>query len=186
MLSLVTAAGFVFLGAVSARAGSDSPTPYTVDTTGITLPDGRHFGAADVQDANVRLTDGTTVNIHYPGAVYPTDGATSLTWTGLGFGPGDCIEWVQLHSFDEHFGEAGQEPVCVGSDDPEPTPSPTTTAPVGYECENGAQYPDCGEIGTPSEVLPATGVEPFRLAWLGAGLVVIGVIATRVVREQAR
>lgn len=130
--ALVTAA--LSLTASPAFAGgSDSPTPYTVDSAGVTLPSGRTFGVADVQDANFRLVSGTTKNLHYPGATAPADGSPSLVWSDLGFAPGDCIEWVQLHGFNEHFGEGGQKPVCIPTEEP-PVEEPTVVEEVALYC----------------------------------------------------
>ena len=166
--------------------GSDSPTPYLVDESGITLPVGRVFGLSDVQDANVRLTDGTTLNIHFPGAPYPADGAAALTWLGLGFGAGDCIEWVQLHGFNEHHGEGGQEPVCVPTvppveppvETPPPTPPAETLPPVTPPVEPPVTpvTPDAPV----TETLTATGGPDLGvLAFFGPLLIISGILGRR-------
>ncbi len=117
--------------ATPAAAGSDSSTPYTVTPEGLQLPDGRVFGADDVQDANVRTADGRTVNLHFePGRSHALAGVSFVPWSALGLAPPECVAWVQLHGFDEHFGEGGQVPVCLEGADPTPTPTPSSSAPT--------------------------------------------------------
>ncbi len=118
MIETLALAALLHLG-----SGSDHPTPYTVDHLGITLPAGRTFDAYDVQDANIRTTTGNTINIHFEeGRSHALAGSTTITWTQLGFQPGDCIAWIQLHSFNEHYGEGGQEPLCIHTPEPELQP----------------------------------------------------------------
>lgn len=124
--------------------GSDDPTPYTVDDYGVTLPAGRFFGFEDVQDANFRDVSGQTVNLHFEqGKSHALAGADYVSWESLGFDPATvCIEWVQLHGFDEHMGEGGQEPVGTGCAVPEPEtpptekPDPQVYADKMYNCDD--------------------------------------------------
>lgn len=135
----------VALFATAARAaGSDSPTPYTVDRTGITLPAGQTF--PDNGHVNVRWTGGAA-GLHFEGkCVTRTDaecaggrhdaaqliGAAFIPWSAFGVPSDACITWVQISTFDEHFGEGGQPPVCLTEEEPcpeeteAPEPSPTT------------------------------------------------------------
>ncbi|MFD2839348.1 hypothetical protein ACFSYH_02020 [Populibacterium corticicola] len=153
MFEILALAALLHLG------GSDAPTPYTVDPSGITLPAGRTFDAYDVQDANIRTTTGDTINIHFePGKSHALAGSTTITWTQLGLQPGDCIAWIQLHGFNEHYGEGGQEPVCIPTPEPEPWEPP-------YECplnEDGIPLSPRG-CDWPIEICNwdnCTGVEP--------------------------
>lgn len=105
-------------------AGSDGATPYTVSAAGITFP----TPLAAHGHVNVRLADGRTAGLHldpnngHPGARWI--GATFLPWSALGVVDG-CVAWVQWSDANEHYGEGGQGPVCLG--DPTPTPTPTST-----------------------------------------------------------
>lgn len=121
-------AGALLLGtaAPAYAGGSDSPTPYTVDQTGITLPEGQTF--QDNGHVNIRTTDGTTVNLHFEGkCIERTDaecagerhaaaqfiGKSFIPWAAFGLTADDCVAWGQLSQYNEHFGEGGQPPVCL-------------------------------------------------------------------------
>lgn len=121
-------AGALLLGtaAPAYAGGSDSPTPYTVDQTGITLPEGQTF--QDNGHVNIRTTDGTTVNLHFEGkCIERTDaecagerhaaaqfiGKSFIPWEAFGLTVDDCVAWGQLSQYNEHFGEGGQPPVCL-------------------------------------------------------------------------
>ena len=142
-LVLIGALLGVVLFATGARAaGSDSPTPYTVDRTGITLPAGQTF--PDNGHVNIRW-DGGAAGLHFEGkCVTRTDaecagarheaaqfiGASFIPWSAFGVPTDACITWVQISTFDEHFGEGGQPAVCLTEEDPCPeTPEPTPTDP---------------------------------------------------------
>lgn len=118
----VSTLAVVALIAGPVAAGSDSPTPYTVTAEGLSFP--RPLAAHD--HVNVRLTDGRTGHLHldpnngHPGARWI--GAAFLPWSAVGVTDG-CVEWVQVAGYDEHHGEGGQAPVCVGAPSPSPTPS---------------------------------------------------------------
>lgn len=119
----------LILTAALLTGGSQDPTPYTIDPTGITLPAGRTFDYHDVQDANFTTTTGHTINLHFEeGRSHALAGTNSIAWTQLGFQPGECISWVQLHGFNEHFGAGGQDPACIPT--PQPEPSIDTTTPA--------------------------------------------------------
>lgn len=117
----------LILGASKAFAGgSDSPTPYTVDRTGITLPAGDTFRAHG--HVNIRWTDPNgSSGIHldpnngHPGAQWI--GKSFIPWAAFGVPETACVTWVQISHFNEHYGEGGQKPVCL-SDEPTPEPSP--------------------------------------------------------------
>lgn len=122
LLTLVTA--------TAASAGSDSPTPYEVTPTGIYLPEGDVFeahGHVNVdyyapgeqyrQQANVHFDP----NNNHPGGQWI--GESFLPWSALSIPDGSRIMWVQIHGYNEHFGEGGQKPITTG---PKPDPSHET------------------------------------------------------------
>lgn len=160
-------AGLV-LWALPASAASDSPTPYTVDRTGITIPAGQTF--PDNGHVNVRW-DGGAAGLHFEGkCVTRTDaecagarhdaaqfiGASFIPWSAFGVPSDACITWVQISTFDEHFGEGGQPPVCLTEETPWPTPTDTPT-PTPEPSED----PSPTETASPSpSTTPAPSPEP--------------------------
>lgn len=112
--------------------GSDAPIPYTVDDTGVTLPDGVVFPAHGHVNWRTTLKAG---GVHFD----PNNDQTGAVYIGQAFlpiplEPGECIFWVQVSLYNEHFGEGGQEPVCKPNleepSEPEPEePSPTVETP---------------------------------------------------------
>lgn len=117
------------LGAPAFAGGSDSPTPYTVDETGITLPKDVYF-----EDNGHVNTNGSAggKGIHFeslnnqPSGVWI--GKSFLPWSAVGLKCGDVVTWVQLSQYNEHYGEGGQPPVTVSCGTPTPTPTPTETS----------------------------------------------------------
>lgn len=119
----------VALGLPAHAGGSDSPTPYTVDAAGITLPAGEVFQAHGHVNVRTNLGD---AGIHFdpynnqPGGAWI--GKSHIPWSAFGFKTKKvCVTWVQLSQFNEHFGEGGQTPVgkgCKPTSTPKPTPSP--------------------------------------------------------------
>src|SRR5690606_31592270 len=104
---------------------SDSPPPYTVDRHGITLPAGDTFPAHG--HVNIKWTDPDgSAGIHFD----PNNGHPGGKWIGKNFIPWSafsvpkkaCITWVQIDGYNQHFGEGGQEPVCLGKK-PKPKPA---------------------------------------------------------------
>ena len=126
---------------IAQMGGSDDPTPYTVDGSGITLPAGQVF--EDNGHVNVMTITGS-FGLHFEAkCVVRTDaecagarhaaaqfiGTGFIPWSAFGIAGCDSVVWVQLAQFNEHFGEGGQASVkvvpCVGTPTPEPTPDPT-------------------------------------------------------------
>lgn len=124
------------LGAGSAAfAGSDSPTPYTVSPTGITLPEGSVF--FDNQEVNISGDFGSR-GIHLESKCVemqagPDDrpecfsnnnwgvslhdmaqliGQSFAPFSLFGLSGAYCVSWAQLGGYDPHYGEGGQPPVC--------------------------------------------------------------------------
>lgn len=140
LVGVVAAIALVFGAAVpaSAAGGSDSPTPYTVATDGIYLPAGDTFGAND--HVNVKTNKGN-FSIHFEKKYAdPNDaewrnrpfnhadprnqfyGQSFLPWEALFNAKTNfCVTWVQINGYNEHFGEAGQDPVGPGCTTPPPT-----------------------------------------------------------------
>lgn len=150
LLGMIT--GFALIPGV-ASAGSDSPTPYTVTADGITLPADTVFPAHG--HVNWRTTS-SSGGIHFdpnnnqPGAVYI--GASFLPIT---LAPGECITWVQISLYDEHYGEGGQPPVCKPTTKPEPTEEPTWTPEPTPSTTTAA--PSESPTTTPEPSTPPTG-----------------------------
>lgn len=129
-LALVLLLGF-FLAPSTAAAtgGSDSPTPYQVTTVGVQLPTGDTFQAHG--HVNVRYFDSDGIQrssgIHFdPNNDHPGGqwiGESFIPWSAFGIDQGSRITWVQVHGYNQHFGEGGQKPVPVG---PKPDPQEKT------------------------------------------------------------
>ena len=114
--------------------GSDGCTPYAVDGDGVTLPGGETFqdnghvnyqaiSCSDYTPGQSYLNPGSdwspeSFGVHFeakassPGYAYI--GASTFEFSGAStaFNGSYCITWVQLDSYNQHFGEGGQEPVC--------------------------------------------------------------------------
>lgn len=137
---------------VTIQGGSDSPTPYTLTSEGIQLPDGDVF--VNGGHINIRLTNGKTASIHFEAQNWPENhpkrfyiGKSFFPWTAFLDGQGkpllktdgtECVEWTQLQTkdgYNEHYGEGNkpgqppvQPPVCIGTEVP-PTEEPPTEEP---------------------------------------------------------
>jgi hypothetical protein len=186
----------VILGssAYAAWGGSDSPTPYTVDAAGVTLPAGQAF--PDNGHVNIR-TDHGDVNLHFESkcitrsdaecagdrhAAAQFIGTSFIPWSAFGLSCPFSVSWVQLSQFDEHFGEGGQAPVSCGvvpipSPSPSltttPSPTPTETSPPSPTPTPSAGCVDC-QIG---EALASTG-RPVPMRWpiLAMALIDVGLL----------
>lgn len=120
----------LFLCPIPALAGgSDSPTPYTVGVDGISFPAPLEAHG----HVNIKTEQGN-FGVHFD----PNNGHPGGAWIGKSFMPWSafsdaslCVTWVQVHGYDSHFGEGGQEPIGPGCGpsvedaQPEPTPDPT-------------------------------------------------------------
>lgn len=152
ILLAILAAMLLTLGmgsAASANGGSDGPTPYTVTSEGVQLPDGATFQAHG--HVNVRFYGPDpdapleSPGIHFdPNNGHPGGqwiGKNFIPWSAFGIPDGSEIRWVQVHGYNQHFGEGGQKPVPVG---PRPAPQVETRESLqttGWEeillCESG-------------------------------------------------
>lgn len=143
----------------ASAAGSDSATPYTVDRTGITLPAGEVF--PEHGHVNVRW-DGGSAGVHFdpnnghPGGAWI--GQPSIPWSAFGVPAGACVMWVQISTFNEHFGEGGQPPVCLTEETPW-TPDPTPTA-TDSSSPQPSPEPSESAPSVPSEPKPAVTPSP--------------------------
>lgn len=144
-------AGFVAINA-PAQAGSDSPTPYTVSADGITLPAGTVFPAHG--HVNWRTT-WAQHGIHLD----PNNGHHGAKYIGASFipfnlEPGECITWVQVSLYDEHYGEGGQAPICRDAEtEPPAEPEPTPTTPTPEPTEEPTWTPE--PTDTPTTAAPS-------------------------------
>jgi len=157
----LTVAGLLALSpAVAFAGGSDSPTPYEVTEAGVTLPDGHVFLAHG--HINVRI-DGQGYGIHFdpnnnhPGGAWI--GENFIPWTAFGVDAG-CAEWVQIHGFNEHFGEGGQVPVCFGNETPEPEPDPEEPVTPLVPLEPATPVIPATPLEPATPVVPVTPLEP--------------------------
>lgn len=128
----------------SANGGSDGPIPYVVGTDGISLPEGDVF--PDNGHINVRLGSGKTVGVHFEGKCIDRSdaecagdrhdhaqyiGKSFIPWSAMGVNiDKECVVWVQISHYNQHFGEGGQPPVGSCGVKPTPSPTPTPTATV--------------------------------------------------------
>ncbi len=139
----IAVATLTVLGSIAAptaanAGGSDSPTPYSVTESGITLPAGDVF--RDNGHVNIK-TSGGARGLHFEGkCVIRTDaecagqrhdaaqfiGQTTIPWSAFGLSGEFCVTWVQISQYNEHFGEGGQPSVCVGE---KKTPTPEVPLP---------------------------------------------------------
>ena len=105
-------------------------TNYTVTSDGVQLPDGQTFPAHGHINIKIVTADGQHIRdagIHFD----PNNGHPGGQFIGQSFYPvnladGECIGWVQVHGFNYHFGESGEDPICETETPvvPEPQPDP--------------------------------------------------------------
>lgn len=114
----------VLLIVALAVGGSDDPTPYTVDGSGVTLPAGEVFG--DGWHVNIKTTEGgygvyfegkcvERVDAECEGARHELAqfiGQGFIPWSAFGVGCA-TVEWVQVSAYNEHWGEGGQSGVST-------------------------------------------------------------------------
>lgn len=120
-ITLVAVAALTLVGAPSAQAnGSDSPPPYDVTQYGVTLPDGATFQAHG--HVNVKYTDyeggnPRSAGIHFdPNNGHPGGqwiGEQFIPWSAFGLSNDFCISWVQVHGYNQHWGEGKQKELCI-------------------------------------------------------------------------
>lgn len=111
-------AALAFAGPASA-GGSNDPTPYTVNASGVTLPAGDTFPANGHVNIKYTVNGGPekSAGIHFdpnnnqPGGAWI--GESNIPWSGFGLSGDFCVTWVQVSMYNEHYGEGGQPPVCV-------------------------------------------------------------------------
>jgi hypothetical protein len=160
IVGAVAAVALVLGAALPAQAsGSDGPTPYTVTTQGIYLPDVDVF--TDASHVNVRDDKGKTYSIHFESKYADPNnpewrnlpfnhqdprnqfyGQSFLPWEALGgFNAKEpfCVTWVQIHTnkgYNQHFGEGGQEPVGTGCQTPPDLIEPGEWSQVVFTCDS--------------------------------------------------
>lgn len=112
----------LFVASPALAAGSDAPTPYKVTSTGVFLPDGDTFKAHGHINIRIGTSEGSEIrqsNMHFD----PNNNHPGGAYIGESFFPvdlkvGECIIWVQISHYNEHFGEGGQAPVCNEPSEP--------------------------------------------------------------------
>ena len=130
--------GLTISASAAQAAGSDGPTPYTVTATGVQLPEGDTFRAHG--HINWRTTLGSG-GMHFdPNNGHPGGAFIGQSFFPITLAPGECITWVQISHYNEHFGEGGQAPVCAPKD--EPPVKPGEPDPVTGS-ETRALDPEC-------------------------------------------
>lgn len=124
LITILAAVGVVFGGifvtpSIAHAGGSDSPTPYTVTSAGVQLPVGDSFRAHG--HINWSTTKNASNGMHFdPNNGHPGGAYIGKAFFPISLEPGECVTWVQISHYNEHFGEGGQEPVCAPSAEPEP------------------------------------------------------------------
>lgn len=201
MIALFVGLILTFGGATAAHAGgSDSPPPYTVDNTGITLPAGVTF--QDGGHVNIKLVDGTSLGIHFEALNNQPSGEwigkSFLPWSAFGVTAG-CFSWVQVWLYNEHYGEAGQPPVCIGTPPVDPPVEPPVDPPVDPPVEPPVVVPPVDpplvppvteepeELVVPT--LAPTGLDQRQeaaiITWLVLLMVVgVGMVITAAIRRK--
>ncbi|PRZ09475.1 LPXTG-motif cell wall-anchored protein [Isoptericola sp. CG 20/1183] len=167
----LTAALVIAPAALAWAGGSDDVTPYQVTAEGIQLPDGDVFpdnghvnvraskngaqiGQAHFEGKCVDRTDAECAGTRHEVAQYIGQGF--IPWAALGVAAGECVGWVQVSHYDEHFGEGGQEPVCLETSAPEETPEPVVTP----EPKPTPEFPDTPPVVPGEPVEPGTDPTP--------------------------
>lgn len=172
----------IFIGLVVALLAMLTPTAafadesrFTVDQSGITLPDGQVF--PDNGHVNIQ-SDPWGFDLHFESkCINRTDnecqgklhdsaqfiGKGFIPWESVGVYDGACVKWVQVSGYDYHFGENGEAPVCVGDE---------FDAAVPLAVETSVKHkPEETTVKHPTE-LEKTGSTPIALP-LTAGLVLV-------------
>lgn len=117
---LVAIAALVLVGAPANATGSDGVPPYDVGQTGITLPEGDTFPAHG--HVNIKYTDfegnnEQSAGIHFdPNNGHPGGqwiGETYIPWTAFGLTDNWCLSWVQIHGYNQHYGEGPHKELCI-------------------------------------------------------------------------
>ncbi len=137
---LVAAFALIAVGSPAVASGSDAPVPYTLDVQGVTLPGSDVFKANG--HVNIKyLSKGSTksAGIHFD----PNNNQPGGKWIGRNFIPWtafakdiECITWVQIDGYNQHYGEGGQKPLCI-TKPPTAPPSDSEDREVitGVNCE---------------------------------------------------
>lgn len=124
-ITLLAITALVLVGAPAHAAGSDSPTPYEVGLKGIVLPEGDTFPSHG--HINIKVTDSKGNNPQSKGIHFdPNNGHPGGQWIGKNFIPWSafgleddwCLTWVQVHGYNEHYGEGEHKQICVPPTNP--------------------------------------------------------------------
>lgn len=133
---LVAIAALVLVGAPANATGSDGVPPYDVGKEGITLPEGDSFPAHG--HINLKYTDfegnnEQSAGIHFdPNNGHPGGqwiGESFIPWSAFGLTDNWCLSWVQIHGYNQHYGEGPHKELCI------PPVDPCVEDPFGVGCE---------------------------------------------------
>jgi LPXTG-motif cell wall-anchored protein len=184
IITAIAMAGAMLLAVPTAAhaGGSDSPTPYTVDSAGITLPSPDTF--PDGGHVNLQTSAGGK-GIHFESLNNQPSGQwigqSFIPWSAFGLTDCDTVSWVQVSLYNEHFGEGGQSPVTVGNcappeDDPPVEEPPVTPEepPVTPEEPEEPVTPPAPPAPPAEDRLPATGADLMPFGLVGLALLVAG------------
>lgn len=158
-----------FTIAGSAAATAEPMGPYIVTEAGITLPEGATF--PDGGHVNVN-SEPNAWNMHFEAkCIDRTDyecagkihddaqyiGASFIPWSAFGLTGKFCVTWVQVANYDYHFGENGEDPLCIGEPPIEEPPvieePPIIEEPPVKPELPGDEEPTWPEIGEPNPPL---------------------------------
>jgi hypothetical protein len=133
IVGVIVVAGF---GAAVSDAKADEQ-PFTVTAEGVSLPAGQTF--PDGGHVNIQATaphndlhfeakcidrvDAECANLHDAAQFI---GQPFIPWSAFGLTDG-CVSWVQVAGINKHFGDAGEEPICLGGT---PSTTPAATEPA--------------------------------------------------------
>lgn len=126
--------------------GSDSPVPYSLTPDGIQLNDGDTFEANGHIDIKFTSDDGSSAEagIHFdPNNDHPGGqwiGESFLPWSPFGLESGDCVTWIQISQYNEHYGEGGQEAYCIVGEEEPPVEEPEEPTPEEPEVPTVTKY----------------------------------------------
>lgn len=187
---LLLIASFLLLITPVLAGGSDAPIPYDLTQEGIQLPGNHTFPAHGhvniryvIKGSETEISAGVHFdpNNNQPGGVWI--GKDSIPWSAFRLEEGACITWIQIHGYNQHFGEGGQDPFCiVVPEEPvpevpeEPTPEPEVPEVSVPEVPE-VSTPEVSTPETPVPTLPVTGsaVNWIGYAFAGVGLGMIGI-----------
>lgn len=135
-IALLAVAALMLMGAPAHATGSDGVPPYDVGVEGITLNNGDTFpahGHVNIKFTDYEGNDEQSSGIHFdpnnnqPGGAWI--GESFIPWSAFGLTDDFCITWVQIHGYNQHYGEGPTKSMCI------PPVDPCVDNPYGPGCE---------------------------------------------------